>query len=212
MNYKYLWMAAFVLPFMMFTACGSDGEEGEIIDPDKKTDPTTAAIVNDTQALSYVDESYRPAVEEIQGKDWVGEYTGWDENQQANTNIRRLLKLKANGTYTNVIQGKLIGSGKEDRWADFEHEAGTYSYNASSKTVTYIVRTDSVLHWETQKMKGYTKKKYFDREEGSYTETARFSTLKDGSRSWITQDMYLQSLTDKTINIYFMMIVNVDKK
>ena len=204
-------MAAMVLPCAMFTACGGDDGPDDPTPIDEK-DPITVALVNDTKALDYVDNSYNPALSEIQNKAWVGEYEGWDENQQKNTTIRRLLTLYGNNQYTNVIQGKLIGSGKEDRWADFEHESGTYSYNASTKTVTYIVSKDSVLNWQQQKMEGYTKKKYYDHQESSYTELARFSNLNKGNRSWITQDMYLQSLTDKTINIYFMMIVNVENK
>ncbi len=209
MKYKYLLMAAVMaVPTAMFTACGGDDEEPKKTDSEE---PVIVALVNDTKALDYVDGSYTASQSEIQ-KAWVGDYEGWDENQKGNTKIRRLLTLNPNGTYTNVIQGKLLGSGKEDRWADFEHEAGTYTYNASSKTVNYTVRTDSVLKWDTQQMIGYKKKKYYDHEEGNYAEHVNFSSANNGQRSWITQDMYLQSLTDKSINIYFMMIVNVENR
>lgn len=188
----------------MFTACGDDGggEEGEI-------DAPVTPITDNVDAEKYIDASYKPSLSEIQ-KVWAGEYEGWDNNQKKNTKIKRLLTLKPNNTYTNVIQGVLVESGKSD-YVDFEHEKGTYSYNARTQTITYTVESDSVLDYGKQKFDGYKGKKYYDRTEGNYTEKVSFSSIKDGQRSWITRDAYLQSLTDKTINIAFAMIPDMTK-
>ena len=188
----------------MFTACGDEGggEEGEI-------DPPVPPITDNVDAEKYIDASYKPSLSEIQ-KVWAGEYEGWDNNQTKNTKIKRLLTLKPNNTYTNVIQGVLVESGKSD-YVDFEHEKGTYSYNARTQTITYTVESDSVLDYGKQKFDGYKGKKYYDRTEGNYTEKVSFSSIKDGQRSWITRDAYLQSLTDKTINIAFAMIPDMTK-
>lgn len=197
-------MAAFILPCAMFTACGDDGggEEGEVDSP-------VVPITDNVDAEKYIDASYQPSLSEIQ-KVWAGEYEGWDNIQKKNTKIKRLLTLKPNNTYTNVIQGVLVESGKSD-YVDFEHEKGTYSYNARTQTITYTVESDSVLDYGKQKFDGYKGKKYYDHTAGNYTEKVSFSSIKDGQRSWITRDAYLQSLTDKTINIAFAMIPDMTK-
>ena len=201
-------MAAFVLPCAMLTACGGDDDDtpGGKVDIDNPEKP----ILTNTDVEQYIDNSYSPSQSDIQ-KVWVGDYEGWDANQEKNTKIKRLLTLNANGTYINVIQGILVESGKND-YLDFEHERGTYTYNSSSKTITYNVRTDSILNYGTQQMEGYTQKKYYDHSEGSYSEKVNFSKERDSQRSWISHDMYLQSLTDKTINIAFPMVVQVEDK
>ncbi len=65
-----------------------------------------------------VDSNYVASLAEIQNV-WAGEYEGWDDNQQKVTKIRRQLTLLPNATYTNIIQGVLIESGKTD-YVDFE--------------------------------------------------------------------------------------------
>lgn len=193
-------MAAFVLPCAMFTACGGgDDDETGKTDVTKPEPP----ITSDTILVKTIDNNYSASLSEIQ-KSWAGEYEGWDENQQKNTKIRRLLVLEPNNQYVNVVQGVLIESGKTD-YVDFEHERGSYSYNARTNTLTYTVSSDSVLDYRNQKMDGYKGKKYYDRTEGNYTEKVQFSEIHNGERKWITRDTYLQSLTDKSIKIAFAM-------
>lgn len=200
MKYKYLLMAAFVLPCAMFTACGGgDDDETGKTDVTKPEPP----ITSDTILVKTIDNNYSASLSEIQ-KSWAGEYEGWDENQQKNTKIRRLLVLEPNNQYVNVVQGVLIESGKTD-YVDFEHERGSYSYNARTNTLTYTVSSDSVLDYRNQKLDGYKGKKYYDRTEGNYTEKVQFSEIHNGERKWITRDTYLQSLTVKTIKIAFEM-------
>lgn len=205
MKIKYLLMAAFVLPCAMVMSCGDDGD-------DSKSDPEApeTAITNNVDAEKYIDASYSPSLSEIQ-KSWAGEYEGYDSNQKKNTKIKRMLVLEPNNRYVNIIQGVLIESGKSE-YVDFEHEKGTYSYNARTKTITYTVEADSVLDYAKQYFNGYRGKKYYDHTDGNYTETVSFSALKDGQRAWITRDTYLQSLTDRTINIAFAMVQKADKE
>ena len=204
MKVKYLLMAAMVLPCAMFTACGDDdGGEEDIDNPVKP-------VTDNVDAEKYIDSSYSPTVEEIQ-KSWTGEYEGWDEHQAKNTKIKRLLTLNANKSYTNIIQGVLVGSGK-DEYVDFEHEQGTYVYNQRTQTITYTVSTDSVLDYGQQKFDGYNGKKYYDHTDGNYSEKVSFSYEENKQRSWISHDMYLQSLTDKTINIAFAMVPDREKE
>lgn len=192
-------MAAFVLPCAFLSSCGGDDDEEIKKNVEREEEPK----MNDLEVESTIDASYSASLSEIQ-QSWAGEYEGWDSNQKKNTKIRRLLVLEPNNQYVNIIQGVLIESGKLD-YVDFEHERGSYSYNTRTNTITYTVSSDSVLDYSKQKMDGYRGKKYYDRTEGNYTEKVQFSTIKDGKRKWITRDTYLQSLTDKSINIAFAM-------
>ena len=205
MKFKYLFMMAFVLSCSLFTACGDDHPDGVISEEDP-----SRPITSNVDAEQYIDTSYSPTESEIQ-QVWTGEYEGWDNNQRKNTKIKRLLTLQPNKTYTNIIQGVLIESGKSE-YVDFEKERGTYTYSSRTNTITYSVASDSILDYGRQKFDGYHGKKFYDHTDGNYTEKVQFSLKKDGQRSWITHDTYLQSLTDKTLNIAFMMFVNVDKQ
>lgn len=196
------------MPVCLFTACDSDDDEDE-----KKPEPTTnpvQPITNNVDAEKNIDDSYSPTISEIQ-KQWAGSYEGYDTNQEQNTKIKRLLTLLPNNTYINIIQGVLVESGKSD-YVDFEHEYGTYSYNSRTKTITYTVQYDSLLDYGTQKFDGYRGKKYYDHTDGNYTEKVAFSTIQNGQRSWISHDTYLQSLTDRTINIAFAMIPDMTRE
>lgn len=204
MKIKYLLMAAFVLPCAMVMSCGDDGGGSEVKDA-----PSTPKT-NDTEVEKYIDASYSPSLSEIQNT-WTGEYEGWDNNQEKNTKIKRMVVLAPNNTYTNTIQGVLIESGKSE-YVDFEIETGTYSYNTRTHIITYSVTSDEVLDYGKQQFDKYNGKKFYDHTDGSYTEKVQFSALKDGQRAWITKDTYLQSLTDRTINIAFAMVQKADKE
>lgn len=97
MKIKYLLMAAFVLPCAMVMSCGDDGGSENV---DAPSTPKT----NDTEVEKYIDASYSPSLSEIQNT-WTGEYEGWDNNQEKNTKIKRMVVLAPNNTYTNTIQG-----------------------------------------------------------------------------------------------------------
>lgn len=203
MKFKYLWAMAFVM-FLSptFISCEKDDDIVGKTDIGKtQYDPLMS---NDSTAFN-VDRDFIPAESYIQKK-WSGEYEGWDDIQQKNTKIKRVLTLNANKTYTNVIQGVLIESGKTD-YVDFERESGTYTYNARTGVVTYSVTSDSIIQYKDQQFVGYNMKKYYDYQAGTYTEKTNFSHLTNGKRNWITKDMYLQSLTAEKIDLTFDMSI-----
>lgn len=202
MKIKNLFVTALMLvPTLVYTSCGGD-------DPDEPEKPIidadlSGAILENTDILQTVDNSYRPTASYL-AKTWHGEYEGWDEVQKKNTTISRELVLRPNGTYSNIIAGKIIDTGK-NKFFKFESEGGTYTYNSNTGTVTYTVDYDSLLDYKTQSYDVYNQKKYYSKMEKSYTEKADFSISVKGIRRWVTRDMYLQSLTNKTINIAFAM-------
>lgn len=205
MKAKVLWFAAILAApcLVSFWSCDKENQDDK-----NPVDSQGREILVNTDILKTVDDNYSPSLAELQ-KTWAGEYEGWDANQATenhvgNTNIRRLLILNPNGSYRNVIQGVIL-EGKSE-YVDFEHEVGTYTYDANKKLLTYIVKSDSVLKYDEQKLLGFNGKKYYKNDvRGTYTEEVRFTTLKDGKRSWVARDTYLQAQTDKTINICFAM-------
>ena len=198
-------IAAIASSCAIFCSCGDSDESGTI-----NIETPTTAIMYDVDAEKYLDATYAPSLSEVQYT-WVGDYEGWDSNQEKNTKIKRLLTLKPNNHYTNIIRGILVESGKNE-YTDFEQEEGTYVYNERTQTITYTVESDKILDYEKNSLNEYNGKKYYDRIEGNYTEKVQFSAERNGQRSWITRDTYLQSLTDKSINIAFLMVREVENK
>lgn len=156
-----------------------------------------------------IDDSFVPN-EAFMQKKWAGEYVGWDDVQKKNTKIKRLLTLNPDRTYTNIIQGILVESGK-DAYVDFEREKGIYTYNARTGVITYSVTSDSVIQYKDQSFIGYSMKKYYDHQVGTYTEEAKFTPVTNGGRKWVTKDMYLQSLTDMSLDLAFSMDVYAEE-
>ena len=193
-------MAAFVLPCALFTACSSDDEPKENVDNPPQEEKITKQKVD-----IPVDKNFTPDASYLQ-KEWSGEYQGWDDVQKKNTTIRRKLTLNPNGTYSNIIAGKLIASGK-DQFFKFESEGGKYTYNQSTGTVNYTCEYDSILNYRDQSYTRYSKKHYHSDEKANYTEKAEFSEIQQGKRVWITKDTYLQSLTAEVLDLVFSMSI-----
>lgn len=202
MKTKFLLLAAFALSCSFFTSCGGDDDKGSKTNVDGPTKNEEGKIIYQKVDIP-IDNSFKPNSSYLQ-KEWTGEYTGWDNVQKKNTTIRRKLTLKPNGTYTNIIAGKLIDSGK-DEFFKFESEGGKYSYNQSTGYVTYTCEYDSVLKYDDQTYNVYTQKKYYSKSEATYTEKAEFSESYEGKRVWITKDTYLQSLTAEIMDLAFSM-------
>ncbi len=194
-NYFFKFGTAMFLLSALFVgvACGDDTPSGgDVVDP-----PTTP--------INEIDASFKQSLEQM-CTTWLGEYDGWDAVQETNTHIKRELTLNENLTYTNKIQGELKGSGKQGSdYAYFEKESGTFSYNANTGTITFSVKADSVIDYKTQQYTPYTKKHFYDHEDATYTEDAKFTKVTNGQRKWVTKDTYLQSLTDKKLDISFTM-------
>lgn len=192
--FSYLIMA---FGAMALFACGGDDPE-EIIDKPGGND--------DKIKVFNIDESFTPSTATLQTT-WFGEYTGWDDVQEKDATIGRTLILNPNGTYKNTIQGSLDGKDL----INFEVEEGTYTYNAGNGTLTYTVKYDSLINYQTQKMTGYTKKHYYSADgnntddKKNYTEKSLFTKASNGKRQWVCKDTYLQQLTAKTLELYFLM-------
>ena len=76
----FIALFAVLLSSTLFTSCLSKEDEPKTIDnPDN----------------IEIDTDYKASLTEMQGS-WQGEYSGYDANQKANTNIRRKLILKSN--------------------------------------------------------------------------------------------------------------------
>ena len=187
---------------MTMTACGDDDDDSKGGGKEDIEHTTEKKIVNAKVDIAE-DPSYIPSESDVV-KVWTGEYKGWDNVQQKNTTIRRKLTLLPNGTYTNIIAGKLIESGKE-QFFKFESEGGTYTYEKSTRTIYYTCEYDSVLNYKDQTYTKYNKKHYYNKEQANYTEVAKFSEMQQGKRVWITKDMYLQSLTAEVLDLVFSM-------
>lgn len=209
---KIMFFVCLLMGGMSVSCSGSsDGEDGSVEEPTVK--PSTGI-----EATFKVDTKFKASASYIQNT-WAGEYEGYDAAQEKNTKIKRKLVLYPNKNYMNTIEGILATSGKNEYTA-FEKEEGTYSYDASTGIVTYTVRYDSLIDYRTQHYIGYKKKHYYSADgmnasdKAIYTEKAMFTTIGDDgtNRKWVTEDTYLQQLTDKELDLYFTMDVFKEEK
>lgn len=188
MKRTFYYLAIFMMATSLFSSCIKDDDEPEL---------------NQNADNVVIDESFKATSSYLQDT-WKGEYSGYDENQKANTNIRRELILNSDGTYKNTILGLLVAKNSNNKdYVEFEKEYGTYRYNGSN-TITYTVQKDSLINYQTEKLEGYTKKHYYSSETQSYTEAVQFTT-KDGSHAWVTKDVYLSNLSNKDLDLVFIM-------
>lgn len=166
--------------------------------------------LNENVDTFEIDESFKATSSFLQAS-WKGEYSGYDENQKANTNIRRHLELNSDGTYKNTIQGILVNkSNNKADYVNFEIEKGTYRYNGSN-TVTYNVQVDSLINYQTEELEYFSKKHSYSgsstdtsKDVSSYTEGVQFQK-KDNSHQWVTKDVYLSNLKGSDLELFFFM-------
>ena len=173
-------------------------------------DPDDDVKLNDNVDQFEIDESFKASSSYLQAS-WQGEYSGYDENQKANTNIRRLLVLNSDGTYVNIIQGILVSkTNNKTQYTDFEKEYGTYHYNGYN-TITYNVQVDSLINYQTEKMEYFSKKHSYSgsstdtsKDVSNYTEGVQFQT-SNGDHQWVTKDVYLSNLKGSDLELFFIM-------
>lgn len=173
----------------------------------------TVYVVQDgTPDLKEITDSvYIPSLSDLQ-HNWAAEYEGWDVNQEKSVFIKKFLTLKKDLTYTNIIKGRFREQG-ENKYSydiDLEHEQGTYSYDEKTSIITFMVKTDSILDFKTQVLKGYSKKKYFDKEVDFYKERVTFTKKIDGERRWIAIDNYIRTSATHLPVTYVMNIFKGD--
>lgn len=166
--------------------------------------------LNENVDTFEIDESFIATSSFLQAS-WKGEYSGYDENQKANTNIRRHLELNSDGTYKNTIQGILVKNNNKADYVNFEIEKGTYSYNGTN-TITYNVQVDSLINYQTEELEFFSKKHSYSgsstdtsKDVSSYTEGVQFQ-VKDNNHQWVTKDVYLSNLKGNDLELFFFMV------
>lgn len=190
---RFNFMSAILLSStFLFSMCiQPDKEEVELVNP-----ATSEDLV--------IDESYHASLSFLQ-KTWTGTYSGYDENQKANTNIRRKLVLKTDGTYENTIEGILVSKTEnKSEYTAFEKEKGRYVYNGTNM-ITFYVAEDSLINYQTEVLEYFSKK--HSRAGGSdtsndlsnYTEDVQFN-YKDNEYRWVTKDVYLSNIDNNAEN------------
>lgn len=197
-KYFYLLSLLMVLATVC-TSCIKEDEDDEVqlVDPAKDED-------------LVIDDSYQATASFLQAT-WIGTYSGYDENQKSNTNIKRKLVLNGNGTYTNTIEGILVNKTEnKSNYTSFEKEKGTYQYNGSN-TITFYVTEDSLINYQTEKLEYFEKKHSYSgsstdtsKDVSTYTETVQFN-LKDAEYRWVTKDVYLSNIANKDLELHFLM-------
>ncbi len=197
MKKNFYLLAFLMMPAIMCTSC-------------IKPDPDEEVQLNENVETFNIDESFKAPTSFLQAS-WKGEYSGYDENQKANTNIRRLLELNSDGTYKNTIQGILVNSNNNKAdYVNFEIEKGTYQYNGSN-SITYYVQVDSLINYQTEELEYFSKKHSYSgsstdtsKDVSSYTEGVQFQK-KDNNHQWVTKDVYLSNLKGNDLELFFFM-------
>lgn len=195
MKKKFYLLSLLIMSAIVCASCIGDDDEVEL---------------NPNVDKFEVDESFKASASYLQAS-WQGEYSGYDENQKANTNIRRLLVLNSDGTYENTVQGILVNkTSNKAQYTDFEKEYGTYYYNGSN-TITFNVSVDSLINYQTEKLEYFSKKHSYSgsstdtsKDVSTYTEGVQFQTSQ-GDHQWITKDVYLSNLKGRDLELFFIM-------
>ncbi len=196
----YIVITLTILTGIIFNGC---------ISPNPPSQETYDKPVTDAPDLeSLIDEDYSPQLSDIQ-KTWTGEYKGWDDKQDLLTKIRRMLSLNSDMTYYNRIQGVIVKSDRKD-FVDFELEKGKYEYDVDTRQITFYVEYDSIIDFNTQKLKRYNGKRNADHEISEYKEFVTFSKARNNNRCWITKDYNLKSFDNKTNYTTYALIAKED--
>ena len=167
-------------------------------------------ILNENVENIEIDQSFKASQDFLQAS-WRGEYSGRDENQKAETNIKRLLILNKNGTYINRIQGILVNkTSNKTEYTDFEIEKGSYTYDGSS-VIRYKVEVDSLINYQTEKLEYFSKKHSYSgsstdtsKDVSTYTEEVQFQN-SNGYYQWVTKDVYLSNIKGDDLDLIFIM-------
>jgi len=148
------------------------------------------------------DINYKGTVSDIIGQ-WQGEYSGWDYRQKCITNIRHLLTINEDGTYSKFIQGILVGKAKDKtEFTTFEKENGKYSFNFDNQSVIFTMSQDSLINYETGELE-YQDQKF--EETITYKTNVWFTSNESGERYWIQVDSTMNHpKNDKDFCVYIL--------
>lgn len=143
-----------------------------------------------------IDRTFVPDLSFLQ-KHWSAEYNGVDPMSQARITTKRNLCLYDDLTFTNLSYGVIRTRNGISEEMLLRSEKGSYSYDSTTKEISYVLEADTALNMEVYLKNGNVKyiiNQYTDTSlNNQYTEQAQFTYLIDGDRQWVIQDSKLGS-------------------
>lgn len=186
------------------TSCINDADDNE-----QPTPPEETLVVTDSTTVR-IDSAFVVSAEYMKGE-WMAQYVGYDPQQSKAsgsdvvTSIRRLVFFSPDGFYESHVQGIVNIEDTVTLYKEFEHEYGTYSFDAERQMMTYTVEYDSLLNFGTDKMEYHNGKVKGPVTIPLYVERMWFSVEKDGLRDWIREDDNLMSVKEHTARLIYSM-------
>ena len=174
---------------------------------DDDPQPPGMEPVVEIDTTQVVRDSAFMATREYMLGEWMSEYVGFDPMQNANSAIRRLFHFCADGSYDSHIQGiNNIQADSTVIYKEFEHEHGTFAFDAEKQLMTYTVEYDSLLNFFTDQLEFNAGKV----QQGisplkQYEETIYFSREQEGKRDWIRVDENLWAPDDHSARLVYIM-------
>lgn len=198
-TFTLLWGVIFILLPASNSSCIKYADDDELTPPSDTIPSTTDTTTVIVDSLFQADVSY------IMGE-WMAQYSGFDPMQMKTSSIRRLVAFLPDGSYDSHVQGIVDIEDTVTVYKEFEHEHGTYSFDASRQLMKYTVEYDSLLNFGSDQLE-YSPGKM---RPGigiikEYDERLWFSQEKEGKRDWVRKDDNLVSADDHTENIIYVM-------
>ncbi len=168
---------------------------------DDEDTPEPPEVVVDSTSVN-IDSTFVSQLSDIVGE-WRAEYLGFDANPQQMhpCSIRRSVIISPDGTYDSRVMGMMIvesdSVAEMTEYTNFEHELGTYEFDAATQTITFHWEKDSLVNFRNSMLEPSVAKlrfgqPYFE----AYTERVWFTPAQGGKRGWIRIDENLVSATD----------------
>ena len=182
------------------TSCIKDADDDELPTP-----PANEIPSNVDSTMITKDSVFKATAAYMQGI-WMGQYQGYDLRQKTTSNIRRIVTFLPDGIYDSHVQGIVNANDSTAGFMEFEHEHGSYTFNAEKQAMNYSIEYDSLLNFETGKLE-YSAGKM--RPGGGlikkYDESIIFSLEKEGKRDWIRTDGELVSPDNHSAAVIYIM-------
>lgn len=196
----YFFLVIFVVSIS--SSCIKDADDEEVQPPLPVND--SIPMANDSIDL-LVDSAFTATIDYLTGN-WMSEYTGFDPMQGSNSAIRRFVAFYSDGSYDSHVQGtNNVETNSVISYKEFEHEHGTYSFNAEKQLMVYHVEYDSLLNFFTDKLEYNAGKVVRGTIVKDYNEVIQFSYEKEGKRDWIRIDENLRSTDNHSARLVYIM-------
>lgn len=191
---------------MNTASCIKDADDEER--PTPPEDDETPVLIDSATVL--IDSAFMASKEYMAGE-WMAQYVGYDPQQSMASGsdvvsaIRRLVYFSPDGFYESHVQGIVNIEDTVTLYKEFEHEFGTYSFDAERQMMTYTVEYDSLLNFGTDVMEYHNGKVRGAVTIPQYGERIWFSVEKDGLRDWIREDDNLMSAEENSARLIYSM-------